>query len=186
MLYYKSNLSFFKNYSTKVYLLSVSYLFDTNVYLFTYMFIYNISLTLMFWSFFTVVLSKFKNLYSFSNFSFNYNLVLIFTVLLCSMSGVPPFIGFFSKLFILTLISNSSFFIFYTLFFVVLFFGLYFYIQNIRFIHSTNLSNSDTPFLGNERSVLYFHYFSIALLFFIILGIFYLDDVLVFFTWILS
>lgn len=166
-------------------MLTLNFAFDTNVYLFVYMFIYNISLTTLFWSFFTVVLTKFKNLYSFSNFSFNHYLVLLFTVLLCSMAGVPPFIGFFSKLFILTLLTNSSFFLLYTIFFVVLFVGLYFYIQNIRFIHSTNNSIVNSPFVKNDRVVLVFFYFSITITVLIVLGIFYIDDLVLIFTWLL-
>jgi len=163
-------------------MLSLNFVFDTNVYLFTYMFIYNISLTTLFWSIFTVVLTKFKNLYSFSNFSFNHYLVLLFTVLLCSMGGVPPFIGFFSKIFILTLLTNSSLFLLYTIFLLVLLLGLYFYMQNIRFIHSTNSSIVNSPFLKNDRVIVVFYYFSVCVIVLTLFGMFYVDDLLLMFA----
>lgn len=166
-------------------MLSLNYIFDTNVYLFTYMFIYNVSLTSLFWSLFTVVLTKFKNLYSFSNFSFNYYLLLLLTVLLCSMAGVPPFIGFFSKIFVLTVLTNSSLVVLYSLFLFVLLLGLYFYVQNLRFIHSTSRSITNSPFLKNERVIPVFYYFSMYVTLFLLFGVFYVDDLLLVFTWLL-
>ena len=158
-------------------------LLDVNIYLFSYMFIYNLSLTIFFWTIFNTILTGFKNLYSFSNLSFNSFFVLLITILLLSMAGVPPFIGFFSKLFIIVLLLNSSFFLIYPIFFVLLLLGLYFYVQNLRFLHSTNTNTSNYPFLYNERCVLLFYYFSIIIMFVLFNGILIIDDVLLFFTW---
>ena len=99
------------------------------------------------------------------------------------MAGVPPFIGFFSKLFIITLLINSSFFLFYSLFFVLLLIGLYFYVQNLRFLHSTNLQTSDYAYVeSSERVTLGFFYVSTFLLLLLGLGTFYIDDLLLFFS----
>jgi len=99
------------------------------------------------------------------------------------MAGVPPFVGFFSKLFILTLLTNNSFFILYSVFFVVLFIGLYFYVQNIRFLHSTNHNNLSYQYMSsNERTTPLFYYFTIYVLTLIILGAVYVDDLLLLFT----
>lgn len=158
---------------------------DSNIMLFTYMFIYNTSLITLFWVLFSTVLTQFKTLQSFSSFSFNSFFLLSITILLFSMAGVPPFIGFFSKLFILTLLTNNSFFILYAVFFVVLFIGLYFYIQNIRFLHSTNHNSLAYQYvLACERSTPAFYYFTIAILTVVILGTVYVDDLLLVFTWI--
>lgn len=158
---------------------------DSNVLLFTYMFIYNTSLVTLFWTLFSVVTTKFKTLHSFSGFSFNAFYLTLITILLFSMAGVPPFIGFFSKLFILTLITNNSFLLLYTIFFVVLFVGLYFYIQNIRFLHSTNSGELDYTYLNNERIIPLFYYSSLLVLTLIIFGAIYIEDILLLFTWIL-
>jgi NADH:ubiquinone oxidoreductase subunit 2 (subunit N) len=101
------------------------------------MFIYNISIYVVFFTLFQFVYSVLKTIQSFTilgltNF-FNKVLVLV----LFSMAGVPPFWGFFSKIFILILVCNSHFFILFPFFFLLLFIGLYFYIQNIRFLNST-------------------------------------------------
>jgi len=159
---------------------------DNNILLFTYMFIYNTSLITLFWVLFTSVLTHFKTLQSFNNFSFNSFYLFTITILLFSMAGVPPFIGFFSKLFILTLLLNNSFVILYSVFFIVLFFGLYFYMQNIRYLHSTN--SSETPnqyFLTTEKNNPFFYYFTVVTLTTIILGLTYIDYLLLIFSWLL-
>lgn len=160
--------------------------YDLPLYLYTYMFVYTSSLTILFWVLFNTIVTEFKTLYSFSNLGFNSFFVLTITVLLLSMAGVPPFIGFFSKLFIVILLLTSSFFLLYSLLFVILFLGLYFYVQNIRFLHSTNLRTSNYPFLESERVIPSFHYFTVFFLNFTLLGVVYIDDVLIVFSWILN
>lgn len=151
------------------------------------MFVYNISLTILFWSILNLISSNFKTLHFFSGFSLNPFYLFTVTVLLFSMAGVPPFVGFFSKLFLIILLTSSNFFLLYSIFFITLFLGLYFYVQNIRFLHTTNLTSFDyqyTPSV-NERSVILFFYISISILLLIILGFSYIDDLLLIFTWLL-
>jgi NADH:ubiquinone oxidoreductase subunit 2 (subunit N) len=157
---------------------------DTNVLLYSYMFIYNLSLISFFWTFFSLISTNSPTLYSLSYLSYNsfYNFNL--TVLLFSMAGVPPFIGFFSKLFIILILLNNGFFLLYTLLIILLFLGLYFYIQNIRFLHSTNSKSANTPDLLNERISLPLIYFSVQLLVFISLGLNFVDDIVLLFAWI--
>jgi NADH:ubiquinone oxidoreductase subunit 2 (subunit N) len=103
------------------------------------------------------------------------------------MAGVPPFVGFFTKLFILTLITNNSFVLFYTLFFVTMFIGLYFYIQNVKFIHSTNHGTLNYPHLNsNERLVPIFFYSLVFTLTILILGVVCIEDLLLIFSWVLA
>ena len=150
------------------------------------MFIYNTSLITLFWLLFSTVLTHFKTLHSFNSFSFNSFYLFSITVLLFSMAGVPPFIGFFSKLFIITLLTNNSFFILYFVFFITLFVGLYFYVQNIRFLHSTNANELSYQYvLLNEKVNPTLFYFTINFLVIIIFGTVYVDDLLLLFTWIM-
>jgi len=159
---------------------------DANVLLFTYMIIYNISLIVLFWTLFNSTLTAFKTLQSFQGFSFNSFYLTTITLIIFSMAGVPPFIGFFSKLFILTLLVNNAFVLLYLLFFVLLFIGLFFYIQNIRFLHSTN-SLPITPIHINavEKNTLYYYYFTITFLTLLLLGLLYIDDLLLIVIWFL-
>lgn len=151
------------------------------------MFLYNISLLLIFWTIQQYVSFNFKTIYSFVDFKFNSYFVIVLTIVLFSIAGVPPFIGFFSKLLILINLINSNFFIFYIFFFSLLFFGLYFYIQNIRFLYSSsNNSTLNYAFNVNIRLATLFYFFSFFFLFFIIFGFFYLDDLILYFYWILS
>lgn len=163
-------------------MVSITSLVETNALLFTYMFLYNLSLMVLLWSVFTVITARFKTLHALAGFSFNPYHLLLATALLLSMAGVPPFIGFFAKLFVLGLLTNNSFFILYSQFFLVLFLGLYFYIQNIRFLHSTNPAALYHGYLQNERVCTVFYYTSLTILGVVLFGVFVLDDVLLFFV----
>ena len=157
---------------------------DITILLFVYMFIYNLSLISLFWTLFNVILVNIKTLYSFNSFSYSpfYNLVI--TILIFSMAGVPPFLGFFTKLFILILLINNSLFIFYSIFFIVLFIGLYFYVQNIRFIHSTNMKINTKVYLNNIKNNIIYNYTIINILIMIIFGLYIMDDIIILFSWI--
>jgi len=154
--------------------------------MFTYLSVYNFTLAFLFWVMLSVLTLKLKTLYAFNNFSFSsYNIFLI-TIILFSVSGVPPFAGFFTKLLVFILNIANSFFLFYTLFFVIVFLSLYFYIQNIRFLHSTNYQTVQVPYLVNERIILSFYYLSILLLISLISSFILFDEVSLVFLWILN
>lgn len=154
--------------------------------MFTYLSVYNFTLAFLFWVMLSVLTLKLKTLYAFNNFSFSsYNIFLI-TIILFSVSGVPPFAGFFTKLLVFILNIANSFFLFYTLFFVIVFLSLYFYIQNIRFLHSTNYQTTQVPYLVNERIILSFCYLSISLLITLISGFIVFDEISLIFLWILN
>ena len=154
--------------------------------MYTYLSVYNFTLAFLFWVMLSVLTLKLKTLYAFNNFSFSsYNIFLI-TFILFSVSGVPPFAGFFTKLLVFILNIANSFFLFYTLFFVIVFLSLYFYIQNIRFLHSTNYQTVQVPYLVNERIILSFYYLSILLLISLISSFILFDEVSLIFLWILN
>ena len=144
------------------------------------MLIYNLALYLVFSTLFQVININYKTLYSFLDLgSLNFfSKVLI--IALFSMAGVPPFWGFFSKIFIFTLLCNSNFFILFPFFFILLFVGLYFYIQNIRFLNPTAASNFTPIVEGVYRNVLSYYYLVITLLFLLTFGIYFTEDLFVF------
>lgn len=152
----------------------------------TYLSVYNYTLMVLFWVILSILVVKFKTLHAFNSLSFNSYSIFLVTVILFSISGVPPFAGFFTKLLIFVLNIANSFFLFYTLFFVIVFISLYFYIQNIRFLHSTNYQTTQVPYLVNERLILLFHYFSITLLITLIGGFVVFDEISLLFLWILN
>ena len=158
---------------------------DITVFLFSYMFLYNISLMVLLMSMSTNILPKNKTLFLMSSFSFDSYLLFIITVCLFSMAGVPPFIGFFSKLFVINITFNTGLFLLYFILFVLLFAGLYFYMQNMRLLHSSNLSYSNKPHITNERLSVLPVYFSIFVLAILISGVTYVDDTLLSFSWML-
>ena len=160
--------------------------FDSLIILFVYMFIYNLSLVSIFWTLHQFNSFKLSTIFSFSDLKFNFYFVTLITLALFSMAGVPPFVGFFSKLLILLMLSNSNFFFFYIFFFGLLFLGLYFYLQNIRFLYSSNSNKINYSYSNNIRlSTLYFNY-TFLIIFFFCFGLFFFDDILLFFFWIFS
>ena len=146
---------------------------DSLVILFSYMFIYNLSLLVIFWTLQQFISFNFKTVYSFTDLKFNFYFVTVITVVLFSIAGVPPFLGFFSKLLILITLVNSNFFIFYVFFFGLLFFGLYFYVQNIRFLYSTGKGKIDYAFSNNLRLTPIYFYTTFTIVFFLIFGFFF-------------
>ena len=167
-------------------MLTITYIFDTNIYLYTYMLIYNTTIILLFWTLFNIITSEFKTLHQFNNFSYNSFYVLTISIILFSMAGVPPFIGFFSKLFIILLFINGYFSLFFILLLILLLIGLYFYMKNIKFLHSTNASSANYPFLLNEKLVINYYYLTISSLVIISLGTFFIDDFILFVTWLFN
>jgi NADH:ubiquinone oxidoreductase subunit 2 (subunit N) len=164
----------------------VSNLLDNLIVLFVYMFVYNISLLIIFWTLKQFISFNFKTIYSFSDLKFNFFFLSTTTVVLFSIAGVPPFVGFFSKLLILLNLLNANFFFFFIFFFALLFFGLYFYLQNIRYLYSTGTNKLNYAHEINIRISTLFIFLTFSLTFFLIFGVFYLDDVFLYFYWIFS
>lgn len=159
---------------------------DTLVILFIYMFIYNISLIIIFWTLSQFISFNFKTIYSFSDLKFNFYFVTTLSITLFSIAGVPPFLGFFSKLLILIILLNSGFFFFYIFFFGLLFFGLYFYLQNIRFLYSTGIGELNYAHVFNMRTTSLYLYFTFTFIFLLIFGFSFMDDVILYFYWLFS
>lgn len=152
---------------------------------YTYMTIYNLALFLIFFSLFQFISFNWKTLYSFGNLGINF-FTKVLTISFFSMAGVPPFLGFFSKVFIFVMLVDANFFVLFPFFFVLLFTGLYFYVQNIRILNATNSPNITWQHTYNMRvSPLYFS-ISIYILSLLIFGFFYVEDLMLFFTWLLN
>lgn len=150
-----------------------------------FLFTYNISVILLFWSVKQITLSNFKTIHAFSVLKANPFVLFTVTIILFSLAGVPPFIGFFTKILILVNLINSAFFILYIFFFIILFAGLYFYLQNIRYLHVTTNQRAEYSFINNLRAVtIYANVVIFACLFFF--NFIYLDDILVYFLWLIS
>jgi hypothetical protein len=76
-------------------------------------------------------------------------------------------------------------FILYFILFVILLLALYFYIQNLRFLHSTNQGYSSSSYLSNERKSINIYYYSLFIVFFLSLGFFLIDDIILIFIWLI-
>lgn len=147
--------------------------------IFSYMLIYNVTSFLLFSTIMQVVNTDLKTLYSFANLGTSNVFTKIISLTLLSLAGVPPLLGFFSKVFVFVLISNSNLSLLFLPFFVLLFVGLYFYVQNLRFLNTT--SSNSIVYLSENSTRMSFVYFTfmIPTAFLIIFGFCYVDDLFV-------
>lgn len=109
------------------------FIVDNNIYyIISYLFIYNLSVYLLF----SVFMNSFSEM-KLSNLLYKLNNLSIFRIIiiisLCSIAGIPPFIGFFLKLTLIYYISFSSYIIILMLS-TLLLISLYFYLQNLRYL----------------------------------------------------
>lgn len=158
---------------------------DVILLLWSYLFIYNLALLVIFTTLFQLTNSRVNTLYSLSDLGSTGTLTKLLVVSLFSMAGVPPFWGFFSKVFIFLLLLNSNFFIFFIFFFILLLTGLYFYIQNVRFLNPTSAPRSISTIELNVRRVPAFYYLTYVSSYFLIVGFFFTEDLFLLLTWIL-
>lgn len=161
-------------------------IFASTVYLYTYMFVYNLSLILIFWILSSIFISANKTLNSFAGFNLHSSSLLIISIVIFSIAGVPPFTGFLTKLFLINLLLNQKLAYLYFLLFIILFVGLYFYIQNMRFLHSSDYRSHQTVKFYNHMYVnLGYSYYAVLISFSLVFGIFYIDDILLIIFWLL-
>lgn len=151
----------------------------------TYIVIYNLTSLVLFATIMQIIVTDMKTLFSFSTLGSSNYFTKILALAVLSLAGVPPLVGFFSKVFVFVLVANSTFVVLFPSFFTLLFIGLYFYIQNLRFLNATN---APTPHYMIELS-LRTHpvYFSLILplAFLILFGFCYLDDIFILGAWLL-
>lgn len=168
-------------------LLLFSYdLINTVTLLWSYMAIYNLALYLIFFTLLQFVMIETKTLYSFSALGATTFFNKALTISLFSMAGVPPFLGFFAKLFLFVLLCGSNFLTLFPSFFLILFISLYFYIQNIRFLNSTGPSNFQPSYEFNVRNVPLYYVITLTGLFLLTFGFMYTEDLLAFTRWLLA
>jgi len=144
------------------------------------MVIYNLALYLVFFTLLQFVMIEAKTLYSFSTLGATTFFNKTLTIALFSMAGVPPFLGFFAKLFLFILLCGSNFLTLFPPFFLILFISLYFYIQNIRFLNSTGPANFQPSYELNVRNVPLYYLITLTGLFLLTFGFMYAEDLLTF------
>lgn len=131
-------------------------------------------------------LSKFKSLNQFKEFN-SYNFILyslIFSLL--SMAGIPPLLGFTGKFLAILFSIFKSQYILIILMTILNIFGMYFYIQNLRFVVKKNKS-SILNFKTYYININYAISLNIVLLnFFNFFGILFLSDILIVLNYITS
>lgn len=152
----------------------------------SYMVIYNLTSFVIFFTLLQIVGSSLKTTYSFASLGASNIFTKILGISILSLAGVPPLLGFFSKVFIFVLISNSNFLALYLPFFILLFISLYFYVQNLRFLNSTNNVSLVLPSeLSPRLNILYFT-FTTPIIMLLLFGFCFVDDLFIITAWFLS
>lgn len=157
------------------------------ILIYFYLTIYNISSIFVIWTLQTLGYSNKMSLFVLTSLKSWPSVSTLFAATLFSMAGVPPFIGFFTKLFILLSFLNKSFLFLIFYFTPIILLSLYFYVQNIRFIYTFSLSKNYTLnfFLTSRYMSIYYIYFSLFNIILISLSTFFLFDGLIYFRWLL-
>lgn len=153
------------------------------------MIVYNVGLALLFVTLGQVMTSFFTTTHSFTLLPQGSPLLKNVLVALFSMAGIPPFLGFFAKLSVFVVVSNLYLFVMFPFFFVLLFSGLYFYIQNVRLILTAPrgfVSGGLYPEDLNVRRVTSLEMIATLLNFTLLAGLFYLEDFFLYSAWLLS
>jgi len=150
------------------------------------MIIYNLSLFTLFFTLFQLVNLETKTLFSFADLGSSNLYTKILSITILSMAGVPPLWGFFTKILIFVILVNSNFFFLFVPFFTVLMVSLYFYMQNLRFLNSTNLTDFVNISDLQVRVTPLYYTLTLMSLFFVIFGSFFTEDLFLLFYWILA
>lgn len=146
-----------------------------------YIYFYNISLIVVF---FIILISGFSFIKTMNSFNLLQNksfFLVSLVITFFSMAGIPPFVGFFTKLLLLTFLINSSMFYLIFFFFLIIFVSLFFYLQNVKYLLFPRMNSN---YLGrfnyffNSNFVVSFILF---LNFLLVFGVIILDDVVLIF-----
>ena len=139
----------------------------------------------MFSTLLQVINTEVKTLHSFSTLGSSNTLTKFLIVSLFSMAGVPPFLGFFSKIFVFLLLFNSFFMLYFFIFISLLLVSLYFYLQNIRFLNDTSSIAYKSQFTLNQRLSFTYYFLSCLISFFLLFGVIFTEDLFIIVSWII-
>ena len=160
-------------------------LLNTMALIFAYMFIYNLTSFIFFTTILQSPIANFKTMFSMSNLGSTSFFTKVLAISILSFAGVPPFLGFFSKLFVFVILAHSKIYSLFISFFVLIFIGLYFYVQNLRFLNSSSHESFFSFIeLSPRYNLIYLNTTSSAI-FFLLFGFAYLDDILMISVWVL-
>jgi len=140
---------------------------------------YLIILFLLFSIFFSINVKYIKTLNELNITSSNNFFIISLVLVLLSLAGMPPLLGFLGKFLIIIFLLYKNFFFFFFVFVLVNVFMIYFYIQNVRFlVKKTNL-NRNNIILGfnnvNLRVVFFINFINFINFF----GLFFIEDLII-------
>lgn len=150
------------------------------LFFFSYLIVYNLTLLVFFISLSYFNFNLISNFTVLNTAKYSFFLISVFFITLSSLGGVPPFAGFFFKVFVLVKLAYINWFILILLLLPILMLSLYFYLQNVRhFLTHKNFFFLHINFSFNYSSWLYL----LTAIFFIIFAGSFLFDFMLLLAW---
>ena len=171
--------------SVLVVMFTENFTLEIVVVTYLYMIVYNFSLLLFFFVLFQVMQGDLKSMGSLGKLNLDSIKISTLVISICSMAGVPPLFGFFTKLLVMVVVSNSSFPFLFSFFLSLLLVSLFFYVQNVRFLYNDSLSFISNNFSREASSSIIMISSEQFLCFLLVFGIFLYDDLLSALFWVI-
>lgn len=150
------------------------------IFVFVYYLVYNIAVFSCFLIICRSMHGNFRTLSELKSISASGFLTFSFAVALLSMAGVPPFVGFFTKILIIKSLANSGLVPFLISFLIIVFIALFFYVQNLRFVLVPAPVASTASEHSESKTVLFSSFLIVVVNFFLITGALYMNDLFIF------
>lgn len=139
-------------------------------------FVYLISICALFLLIYIFNTKLFKTLNFLKIFKINNFVYFSFIITLLSISGIPPFLGFFSKLVFVIFVFNKLQIIVLCLFIFYNFFIIFFYLQNLKHVFISRFDNNAKTLRFNYYLEFYLIFTLVVLNFLNMFGIFFLES----------
>lgn len=153
------------------------------VYLVTYLTVYNLSLMSIFYIIWTASSYKLKTISGLKFFNSDSFKKTTLMLLIFSIAGIPPLLGFFTKVNLISIIGYSSFILLMAMF-PFLFAALYFYLQNIKYLLLPQHKNPSKDFSLFSLKKNYKSLYVVLITSMVsISGFFFLDDLVLIISW---
>lgn len=148
------------------------------VYILIYIVTYNITIASLIWILIFAYGSDINSSFSFNQLSSSLVHKIWLSTVLLSLAGLPPFMGFTTKILVLSVFASSTSLSAFVLIFSIIMLFLFLYIKNIKtlFTESKPMPPITSSSFLNKNS--FFSSVNSACSFFLLINIFVMDDVL--------
>jgi NADH-quinone oxidoreductase subunit N len=149
------------------------------MFVFSYYIVYNVAVFSCFLIICRAMNGNFRTLSELKCIASSGFLSFSFAVVLLSMAGVPPFLGFFVKVLIIKNLLANGLGFFFLVFLAIVFVALFFYVQNLRFVLTPTPANLVDAGNFEEKSTIAQTILIVTINIFLIAGALCLNDLFI-------